>query len=260
MQNTIEFRSRSAAAATAIDASGLVRGVSVLTGGIEAKGHGVYVDAKTLETVKAVADRFGKVLVKMGHGTDISASIGHLSNFHIEGQQLKADLQLLKNSPQYGLVNDLLTAQPANIGLSISFSQTLEEIEGKKYVRCEDLFSVDLVANPAANPNGLFETARPQSFGQAIGAVMLSAKVSKGTAVSLAVTQYPDLYQAWLASGNTAKLEAEIPGAGTPTTFGDLVAAAMRFGKSKAQAIEFCIKKHPALYIEWRNSGNTSTL
>jgi len=42
--------------------------------------------------------------------------------------------------------------------------------------------------------------------------------------------------------------------------FGELVKAQMAQGKSKGEAVAYCVKNHNAEYMEWRKSGNTATL
>lgn len=47
---------------------------------------------------------------------------------------------------------------------------------------------------------------------------------------------------------------------GDRMTFDKLVKAQMSGGKSKADAIQFCVKNFTSEYAEWRNSGKTQTL
>lgn len=256
----IEFKSNYAAA-NPIDKAGIVRGVSVLTAGIEAEGHGVYIDGKTLESVKACADKFGSVKMKADHGSGIFGIAGALSNFRIEGNHLRADMQLMRSHPHFGFLVELISTQAASVGLSIAFSMTREKVGEREYARCEDLYSVDLVNQPAANPSGLFSAdsmPAPQSFGQAVGQVMMQRKVSKATAIELAVRDYPHLYTEWRKSGKTESLDATPAGA-TAQTFSALVAAQVAAGKSKAEAVAFCVNTFPAVYLQWR-SGDTSKL
>lgn len=136
--------------------AGIIRGVSVVTEG-EAKGHGLFADAETLLSVKAVADQFKDgVAVKTDHGTGFSSIVGALKTFRIDGQQLRADLHLIKSHDEYATIAELAESQPSTFGLSMDFSYKAQKIEGKEYVRVIDLFSVDLADRPAANPGGLF--------------------------------------------------------------------------------------------------------
>lgn len=140
---------------------GIISGVSVITGGVEALGHGVYIDATTLEQVKSSADKFsGGVRVKMDHWSGFTEIVGVLKNFRVEiGDKfncLRADLYLLKKHPAYDQIIEMASSIPESFGLSIAFSGTSEEIDGLSFARCSELYSVDLVDQPAANPNGLF--------------------------------------------------------------------------------------------------------
>lgn len=136
--------------------SAVVSGVSVVTVG-EAKGHGVFIDARTLESVKECADAFTNgVKVKVDHGSGFADIVGSLKNFRIVGDQLKADLHLLSSHKMTAQILEIASKFPDNFGLSISFSSVPEEVGGKMFARCGELFSVDLVDDPAANPTGLF--------------------------------------------------------------------------------------------------------
>lgn len=136
--------------------NGIIRGVSVITVG-EAKGHGVFADKTTLSTVKAAADQFSAgVKVKINHRTGVEAIVGFLKNFRIEGDQLRADLHLLRTAPDFARILELAATIPDTFGLSISFSGTREKIGDQEFARCTELYSVDIVDEPAANPSGLF--------------------------------------------------------------------------------------------------------
>ncbi len=134
----------------------IISGVSVITEG-EAIGHDVSIDSKTLRQVKECAEEFmGGVKVKMDHWTGLNQVVGILRNFVIDGNQLRADLHLLKSSEATELILEIATEIPDTFGLSIVFGGVDEEIDGLFFARCDDLQSVDLVDRPAANPSGLF--------------------------------------------------------------------------------------------------------
>lgn len=136
--------------------SGVIEGVSVITEG-EAKGHGVFIDATTLRQVKECADQFSDgVQVKVNHGTGFDSIVGVLRSFRIDGQKLIADLHLLRNHEMRDRLFEMAEELPGSIGLSISFSGGTEEIGKKQFARCTELYSVDFVDRPAANPSGLF--------------------------------------------------------------------------------------------------------
>jgi len=150
------FRTTFASGAINTDAR-TISGVSVITEG-PALGHGVMIDAESLSTVKTCAETYGSGLkVKMNHRSGADAIVGRLSSFRIEGQQLRADLQLLKSHPQTAVVLEMAETMPESFGLSISFSGALEGEEGEtQFMRCLEIYSCDIVDSPAANPSGLF--------------------------------------------------------------------------------------------------------
>jgi hypothetical protein len=165
--------------------NGVIRGVSVITGGVTAKGHNLQVDDTTLLQMKQLCDAKEKVPVKWNHKTGADAVNGYLTNFRIEDKKLKADWHLLKSHSQYGHAIELATRMPTGVGLSASFLGLNELADGTKvyppnkkrtyfytlkkgkaaklprgakmFARAEDMLSVDLVSGPAANPDGLFE-------------------------------------------------------------------------------------------------------
>lgn len=169
------------------ETNGIIYGVSLITGGIEARGHGLEVDAKTLKQMLAAAEAKGQVSVKTNHGTGADAVNGYLNNFRIEGSKVVGDWHVLKTHPQHGHIMEMAKRMPKNIGLSAAFMGLPESKDGmtvfrgedtddkwrgkfytinaggkrvefkdKKFARCDELVSVDLVAQPAANPDGLF--------------------------------------------------------------------------------------------------------
>jgi hypothetical protein len=142
--------------------SDIIEGVSVISVG-EAKGHGLFVDARTLREVKACAETYaGGVKVNLDHGAGIRDIIGFVDNFRIIGEKLVADLNLLQNAERRDYVLEIAEKLPDTFGISIAFSGPVREIDGKRFASCEELYSADLVQTPAANPTGLFSfEARP---------------------------------------------------------------------------------------------------
>lgn len=164
---------------------GIIRDVAVITSGVTAKGHKLQTDAKTLRQMKELGQRMKQVPVKWNHRTGADAVNGYLQNFRIKGSKLVADWHLLKSHKQYDHAIELATRMPGGVGLSASFlglseledgtkvfnpdkkTRTHFTLKGRKrcpvspadkiFARCDDLLSVDLVSNPAANPTGLFE-------------------------------------------------------------------------------------------------------
>jgi hypothetical protein len=147
------------AAVGAIDTElGIIRGVSLITEG-PALGHGVMIDAKTLQQVKAAADLYsGGLKVKLDHNSGAGEIIGFISNLRIVGPKLLGDLNLLASSPHRGYVLEIAQKIPDTFGLSIAFSGPSEPSSDKLTTlqRCSEIYSVDLVSEPAANPDGFF--------------------------------------------------------------------------------------------------------
>lgn len=148
-----------AASAGVIDeANGIIRGVSLITEGV-ALGHKVVIDSKTLEQVKAAAESYsGGLKVNLNHNSGAGDIVGYIDNFSIVGQKLIGDLNLLQSSPHRNYIMEIASKIPDTFGLSIAFSGPSEVGSDKKTIlqRCSEIYSVDLVSEPAANPDGFF--------------------------------------------------------------------------------------------------------
>ena len=137
-------------------AAATIKNVSVITVG-EARGHGMQIDEKTLLQVKAAAETYsGGLKVKTDHYSGFNEIVGALKNFTIDGDQLRADLFLLKNHDATARIIEMAELMPDTFGLSISFSGEHEENGDTTFARCSEIYSADLVDTPAANPTGLF--------------------------------------------------------------------------------------------------------
>lgn len=136
-------------------ANGFIRGVSLITQG-QVLGHECFADAETNRTVLTACQKLKKVKTKFNHGTDVGSIVGYLINFRIEGNQVKADLQLLKDSGKCDYIFSLAENLNNQFGLSIAFEPSFQTINNKEFVRCGKIYSADIVDSPAANPNGLF--------------------------------------------------------------------------------------------------------
>jgi hypothetical protein len=155
MEQVITF----SASAGVIDAeSGIIRGVSLITKG-PALGHGVMIDDKTLEQVKAAAEEYtGGLKVKLNHSGGAGDIVGYIDALRISGEKLLGDLHLLQTSPHRAYILEIAERIPDTFGLSIAFSGPSEKSTDKLTTlqRCSEIYSVDLVSEPAANPNGFF--------------------------------------------------------------------------------------------------------
>ena len=155
----------------------LIMGVSVITEG-DALGHDMMIDAITLAGVRDHAMmKPNGVKVMLDHDDGMENTIGRMINFAVDGIQLRADLQLLKAHSETPLIIEMAQTMPELFGMSISFSGTTEEIDGMQYVRCQELYSIDIVAMPAANPSGLF-SAKVDTLQKAMDIQALTIELS----------------------------------------------------------------------------------
>ena len=148
-----------AASAGVIDAqTGIIRGVSLITKG-PALGHGVMIDDKTLQQVKSAAEQYsGGLKVKLDHSGGAGDIVGYIDTLRIDGEKLLGDLHLLESSVHRAYILEIAERIPDTFGLSIAFSGPSEKSADKLTTlqRCSEIYSVDLVSEPAANPNGFF--------------------------------------------------------------------------------------------------------
>lgn len=110
------------------------------------------IDAETLNQVQLLGEASEPVKVLANHSNDIEKIVGMLYGFRIDGNRVRADLELLSNHPDVEYFSELLQKLPDQIGFSISFSGIPEEDDnGMRLARVTDLLSVDLVTEAAAN-------------------------------------------------------------------------------------------------------------
>ena len=134
----------------------LFRKVSVITAG-PALGHGMVVDADTLDQVVQAGNAAGQVKVLSDHSASISNIIGYLEGFALDGGRVRADLILFESHDGFSYFSEIISTLPTQIGFSISFAGIPREAQdGTVLANVTNLYSVDLVLNPAANPTGVF--------------------------------------------------------------------------------------------------------
>lgn len=141
------------------DVNAIIRGVSVITSGLIARGHDLEVDDVTLAQMEKCASQKGKVPVKVDHKSGAAAICGFLTDFRQEHNKLKADWYLLESHPQKAQILEVARRMPGGVGLSASFvspDSPERTKSGKAAARCQELISVDYVTLPAANPDGMF--------------------------------------------------------------------------------------------------------
>ena len=134
----------------------LFKGISVITAG-PALGHGMIIDADTLEQVVQAGNDLGQVKVLSDHSSSVSNIIGYLENFTLDGGRVRADLTLFESHEGFAYFSELIVTLPGQIGFSISFSGVPRMAEdGTQLADVSTLYSVDLVTTPAANPTGVY--------------------------------------------------------------------------------------------------------
>lgn len=164
---------------------GVIYGVSLITSGISARGHKVdhpedkdqpdalkrkidlEIDSTTLDQMLSCAKEKQKLPVKWNHKTGADAVSGYLKNFRIVGKKLVGDWHLLKSHERYKHALELASEMPESLGLSTSFRGKDEVKNGRAFARCKELVSADLVASPAANPDGFFHEVDSGAGGMA---------------------------------------------------------------------------------------------
>ena len=115
------------------------------------------VDADTLDQVVQAGNAAGQVKVLSDHSASISNIIGYLEGFALDGGRVRADLVLFESHDGFSYFSELISTLPNQIGFSISFSGIPREAaDGTTLADVQNLFSVDLVLSPAANPTGVF--------------------------------------------------------------------------------------------------------
>jgi uncharacterized protein YyaL (SSP411 family) len=273
------------------ESTGVIHDVAVITEG-RALGHGVNIDATTIEQVKAQAETYsGGLKVKMDHGGGAADIVGYLTDFRIAGNKLIANFHVLQNTPHRAYIFEIAEKIPDTFGMSIAFSGPTELANDKKTVlqRCSEIYSCDLVSEPAANADGLF-SMKPEELSpmndedkKAIAGMIESAMMGLGERLSKLESMLPkpeDKEVAMASRNDEIKLAAEAAGLaavkefaksfGAPVTkaiaseapaapapaaaqkFEELVAAKATELKSKSAAIAFCVQNHKNEYAAYR--------
>lgn len=147
---------------------GVIYGVSVITmGQAQGTNSGTWIDGKTLSQFVHVASKYPdgiKVKLSQAKEHDGSAGqiVGVLKTFRVDGDRVRANLSLLKSDDNFQKILEMAQTMPSEFGLSIVIPKELEEIGGKEFLRCSEIYSVDIVSAPAANPSGLFSSKTPE--------------------------------------------------------------------------------------------------
>ena len=137
-------------------AAGLIKGVCLISSktGVAA-GHNLHIDSKTLQSFLTACQSKKTLRCKLDHQNSAASFVGTLSNFRLDGDSLRADLQLLQSSEHRNYVLEIADRMPKEFGLSVEFVPTTQTIGGKDFVRCESISGAAIVSDPAAT-SGLF--------------------------------------------------------------------------------------------------------
>lgn len=135
---------------------GIIYAVSLIEMGI-AKGHNLIIDMVTLQQVAEKSKVYDNGLkVKLNHGSGVDAICGRIDNIRVLGQKVVGDLHLLRFHPHFGLILEMAETQPDTFGMSVAFQGTPEPTATGLVARVDEIFSCDLVCEPAAT-EALFE-------------------------------------------------------------------------------------------------------
>jgi len=171
----------------AVDAElGIIRGVSLISTP-EAKGHNISIDRKSIESFyDAVNGKPIKAYYTHSPANEALDSIGIWQNFEIkedgEYTKLTADFSALdawkqNNKKDYEMLFELASKAPEAFGVSAEFSaktivygedgeeeeyQEGEDDDVEKFARAIEVSAFSIVAQPAANPTGLFAKGEEQ--------------------------------------------------------------------------------------------------
>jgi hypothetical protein len=129
---------------------GIIYAVSLIEMGV-AKGHNLLIDLVTLQQVTEKSKVYENGLkVKLNHGSGVEAICGRITNIRVLGEKVVGDFYLLKSHPRYDLILEMAETQPDTFGMSVAFQGTPEPIPTGLAARVDEIFSCDLVCEPAA--------------------------------------------------------------------------------------------------------------
>lgn len=108
------------------------------------------------DVVKCAGESPDGIKCKLDHGSTVRDIVGKYTNFRRDGDQVRADLTLMKSTPHGAYVEELIAEMANKIGNSIDFIPSYEIKGDIAVARCRKLNSVDIVDSPAAT-NSLYE-------------------------------------------------------------------------------------------------------
>lgn len=108
------------------------------------------------DVVRCANESADGVKCKLDHGSTVRDIVGKYTNFRRDGEQVRADLTLMKSTPHGAYVEELISVMSNKIGNSIDFIPSYEIKGDIAVARCRKLNSVDIVDSPAAT-NSLYK-------------------------------------------------------------------------------------------------------
>lgn len=131
----------------------VVHGVSLITSGITATGHDLFVDDASVNCFHDMGSKMGQLPVNLDHGSGIMSMNGYIDNFRKDQGKWRGDWHLLKTHDETPVMLERCERQPGTFGFSLAFSGDKKGVLrfGKKCAHPEALLSADCVVRPAAN-------------------------------------------------------------------------------------------------------------
>jgi hypothetical protein len=131
----------------------VVHGVSLITSGITATGHDLFVDDTSVNTFHEMGTRMEQLPVNLDHGSGIISMNGYIDNFRKDNGKWRGDWHLLKSHAETPVMLERCERQSKTFGFSLAFSGDKQGVlrNGRKCAHPEALLSADCVVRPAAN-------------------------------------------------------------------------------------------------------------
>lgn len=124
----------------------------------------IYIAPETLADVVSCGAGNKSTKCKLDHGSTVRDVVGSYGAFCMDGDQVRADLSLMKSSPHRPYVEELITDFSEKFGNSIDFDYQYEISGDKAIARCVKLNSVDIVDTPAATSSFFSEPNQPNEL------------------------------------------------------------------------------------------------
>lgn len=211
------------------DATGF-QNVSLITGGIEAAGHGLYIDDKSIDdAMRLLLGKSLRAYLKHdGAGTDrLGQEIGFFSGIYREGQKIKAKsfefldsfkreagstyeklVELAQKVPDQFGVSLVLEYRPvwvmadgSEIPAMMGDSAPSGALRSAPSMRIANVMSADLVQRPAANPNGLLSVDDSKSLQTSMTSPEIKTEAAAPVEVAVLTSQATEV--------STLKVEAD---------------------------------------------------